>query len=551
LVPKELHEYLKVFEKKASERMPIRKPWDHAIETVEGYQAKKSKIYPTSPEEQKEISDFLTDQTRKGYIRPSKSPQTSPVFFVGKKDGKKRMVQDYRYLNENTIKNNYPLPLIGDLVDKVGKAKLFTKLDLRWGYNNIRIKEGDEWKAAFTTPFGSFEPLVMYFGLTNSPATFQTMMNEIFKDMIHEGKIVVYIDDILIYTDTMEGHVEIVKEVLKRLEENDLFVKPEKCSFWVEEVEFLGMIIGKNGIRMSPDKVDAVLKWPVPRKVREVQQFLGLANYYRRFIQAFASIAKPLHNLVKKDQQWRWARTEQKAFDELKRKFTEAPLLVPPDTTKRFRVESDASDYATGGVLSQEGDDGKWRPVAYLSKSLNDAERNYDVHDKELLGVIRCLDAWRHYLEGCKHKFEIWTDHKNLEYFTSAKKLNRRQARWSLFLTRFEFALVHKAGATMGKADSLSRRPDHKEGVQDDNKDVVMLKPEVFTIRALQQGHVLINGEENRILKKIRNAKDHDESVVKAVEEMKKAGIKILKEGEWQLEQDLVLTLEKYMCQMM
>jgi hypothetical protein len=309
-------------------------------------------------------------------------------------------VQDYRYLNLWTIKNNYPLPLIGELVDKVGKAKIFTKLDLRWGYNNIRIKEGDEWKAAFTTFLGSYEPLVMYFGLTNSPATFQTMMNDIFQDMIAEGKIVVYIDDILVYTNTKEENIRLTRKVLKRLKENDLFVKPEKCNFWEEEVEFLGMIVGRNGVKMQKDKVKAILDWPTPKSVKDVQRFMGLANYYRRFIKDFAKTARPLHDLVRKDKEWQWTSKEQQTFNELKDKFTSVPLLVPPDMTLRFRIESDASDYATGAVLSQYCQDGNIRPVTFLSKSLNEAERNYDVHDKELLGVIRALEEWRHYLEG-------------------------------------------------------------------------------------------------------------------------------------------------------
>jgi len=179
MVPEKFHQWIKVFRKKQSERMPTRKLWDHAIEVKEGFVPRKGKVYPLSREEKGEVHEFIQEQLRKGYIRPSKSPQTAPVFFVGKKDGKKRMVQDYRYLNEWTIKNNYPLPLISDVLENIGTKKVFTKMDLRWGYNNVRIKEGDEWKAAFTTPEGSFEPTVMFFGLTNSPATFQAMMNEL------------------------------------------------------------------------------------------------------------------------------------------------------------------------------------------------------------------------------------------------------------------------------------------------------------------------------------------------------------------------------------
>ena len=255
MVPRRFHKYLKVFEKKDSERMPTRKTWDHVIDLREGFVPKKGKIYPLSRVEREEVQEFVKDQLRKWYIRPSKSLQTSLVFFVLKKDGKKRIVQDYRYLNSWTIKNNYPLPLISDLIDSIGKKKVFTKMDLRWGYNNVRIKEGDEWKAAFSTPEGSFEPTVMFFGLTNSPATFQAMMNDLLRDLVIEEKVAVFIDDVMVVTETEEGHDEIVEEVLKRLEENDLFVKPEKCVWKVREVGFSGVIIGKDGVRMEKEKV--------------------------------------------------------------------------------------------------------------------------------------------------------------------------------------------------------------------------------------------------------------------------------------------------------
>jgi hypothetical protein len=264
MVPEEYHEYLSVFEKGESERMPLRKPWDHGIELKKGFVPKKSKVYPLSPQEQDEVDSFLNEQLRKGYIRPSKSLQTSPVFFIPKKDLKKRMCTDYQYLNEWTVKNAYPLPLIAEIIDKVGTAKVFTKMDLRWGYNNVRIKEGDEWKGAFATRRGSFEPLVMFFGMTNSPSTFQNMMNDILKEEIDEGEVLVFIDDIVVFTETEKGHEEVVKRVLKKLKENDLFLKPEKCAFKVREVEFLGMILGPDGVKMDPSKINAITSWPHP-----------------------------------------------------------------------------------------------------------------------------------------------------------------------------------------------------------------------------------------------------------------------------------------------
>jgi len=471
MVPRRFHKYLKMFEKKKSERMLMRKTGDHVIDLREEFVPKKGKIYPLSRVEREEVQEFVKDQLRKEYIRPSKSLQISLVFFVLKKDGKKRMVQDYWYLNSWTIKNNYSLPLISDLIDSIGKKKVFTKMDLRWGYNNVRIKERDEWKAVFSMPERSFEPTVMFFGLTNSPATFQAIINDLLRDLVVEEKVAVFIDDVMIATETEEGHDEIVEEVLKRLEENNLFVKPEKCIWKVKEVGFLG-------VRMEKEKVQGVIEWPVPKSMKDVQKFLGLANYYRQFVKDFATIAKSLHETTRKDKKWNWGERQQKAFEELKRRFTTEPVLVTPDLDKEMRVEADASDFATGGVLSMKCEDERWRPVAYISKLLNEAERNYEIHDKEMLAIIRCLEAWRHFLEGAKGRFKIWIDHKNLEYFMKVQKLNRRQARWSLYLSRFDFTLKHVAGKSMGRANSLSRRVDWAEGVEKDNENQVMLKEE-------------------------------------------------------------------------
>jgi len=281
--------------------MPTRKVWDHAINLKEIFKPQKERIYLLSKNEREEVQNFVEDQLRKRYIRLSKSPQTSPVFFVGKKDGNKRMVIDYRNLNDQTVKNNYPLLLITDLIDNMRSKRVFTKIDLWWGFNNIRIKEGDEWKEAFTTHMGSFEPTVMFFGITNSPATFQAMMNEILRDMINEGKVAAFVDNVLVGTEMEEGHDEIVEEVLRRLEENNLYVKPEKCAWKVRKIGFLEVVIEPSGIEMEKEKVDRVLSWPEPRNVKDVGKFLGLANYYRRFIKNFTQVARPINVLTRKD----------------------------------------------------------------------------------------------------------------------------------------------------------------------------------------------------------------------------------------------------------
>jgi len=239
----------------------------------------------------------------------------------------------------------------------MGTKRVFTKMDLRWGYNNIRIKEDDEWKAAFTAHIGSFEPVVMFFGLTNLPATFQTMMNNIFRDLINKGDVTTFIDDVLVGTETEEGHDELVEEILRRLEEHDLYVKPEKCEWKVREVGFLGVVIGPDGIKMEKEKVRGVLEWPTPKCVKDVQKFLGLANYYRRLVKDFVEIARPMHRLVHKQERWNWGAEQEKAFSRLKKIFTLEPVLAAPDLDKEMRVEADMLDYATGRVLSMKCED--------------------------------------------------------------------------------------------------------------------------------------------------------------------------------------------------
>ena len=464
-----------VFTKSTFDQLPPRRSWDHAIELKGDMKPLTSKVYPLSKSEQIALDEFVEEHLTSGRIRPSKSPFAAPFFFVKKKCGSLRPVQDYRRLNDMTIKNRYPLPLVSELMDKLKGSRYFTKIDIRWGFNNIRIKEGDEHKAAFITNRGLFEPLVMFFGLTNSPATFQAMMNDIFRDLISAGHVIIYMDDILIFTDDIATHRLITRQVLQILLDNNLSLKLEKCVFEVEEVEYLGVIIAHGTMRMDPKKIEAVASWPTPRNKKDVQQFLGFVNFYRRFVRNFARLATPLNRLCGSSP-WVWSSTEQEAFLALRKAATEGPVLSLPIDDAPFRVEADSSGYATGAVLSQLQDN-HWRPIAYYSKGLNDVERNYDIHDRELLSIMRALADWRRYLHGSTTPFEIYTDHKNLQYFMTNQKLNRRQARWSLELAEFNFTLIHKPGTSMICADALSRRPDHDKG-ENDNIDMTLLKPE-------------------------------------------------------------------------
>lgn len=477
LVPEQYRTFTDVFTEDMFQHLPEHRSWDHAIELVADAQPYAGKVYSMTLDEQKALDQFLEDNLKTGRIRPSKSPWGAPFFFVKKKDGKLRPVQDYRKLNDLTKKNRYPLPLISELIDKLKRAKYYTKLDIRWGYNNIRMKEGDEEKAAFIMNRGLYEPLVMFFGLTNSPATFQTMMNDIFRELILQGKVIVYLDDILIFSEDLDEHRRIVKQVLEILRKHKLTCKPDKCEFEVVETEYLGHIIGHGSVRMDPAKVAGVTDWPVPKSKRDVQQFLGFANFYRRFVKDFSKIAGPMTKLTGQAE-WAWGPEQQEAFERIKTAMTSAPVLAVPNNEDPFKVECDASKYALGVELAQK-QDGQWRTIAYLSKSLSPAERNYEIYDREMLAVMTALDEWRHFLMGAAHTFEIHSDHKNLEYFRKPQKLNQRQARWVTELSNYHFTLLQKPGKTMVKGDPLSRRPDHDKG-DNDNTDVQLLKSHWF-----------------------------------------------------------------------
>jgi hypothetical protein len=307
--------------------------------------------------EQKTLDQFIKENLDKGYIVPSKSPMALLVFFVKKKTGDLRLIQDYRKLNSITVKNCYPLLLSLDIISKLRDAKIFTKFDVCWGYHNVRIKEGNEWKATFITNQGFFEPCVMFFGLTNSPATFQALMNAIFADLIAEGKVAVYLDDILIWSSTLEEHWKIVHEVLRRLEEHDLYLCSEKCEFEQSHVDYLELVISPGKVSMDPIKVKAVRNWTPPTKLKEVRSFIGFANFYRCFIKDFSKICRPLHNLTKKDVPFVWSPTQQAAFKTLKAAFTSKPVLAIWSPTRPTRIKVDASGYATGGAISQKCND--------------------------------------------------------------------------------------------------------------------------------------------------------------------------------------------------
>ena len=347
--------------------------------------------------EDQAVQEFIKNKLEKGYIHISKSPYTSSFFFIKKKDSKLQPVQDYWKINALTVCNQYPLPLITDLIHDLSNAHIYTKLDVRWGYNNVCIREGDEPKAVFKTRYGLFKPTVMYFGLTNSPAMFQTMMNYIYCDVILKHKplgmtIHIYMDDIGIATCmTMDDHIATVMDILTVAHEHDLYFKPEKCTFHAPSMDYLGVILEKGVTCMDPAKIAGMDTWLIPKNVTEVWKILGFLNFYCPFIWGFAQIARPLHKLTCKDEEWHWGQEEQDVFDTLKGRVTAELVLAHAMLDDQFELEVDTSGYAVGAVLLQQKEDNKKHPIGYYSAMLNEAQWNYDIYDLELLAIVMAL----------------------------------------------------------------------------------------------------------------------------------------------------------------
>lgn len=465
-IPQELQGYADVFSNEQARALPVFKEGDHAIDIESGKEPPYGPLYNLSQNELAELRRYLDDALEKGWIRRSISSAGAPILFVPKKDGGLRLCVDYRGLNAVTLKNRHPLPLITETLDRLSGSKIFTKLDLKDAYHRIRIKEGDEWKTAFRTRYGHFEYLVMPFGLANAPATFQAYINRALVGLV-DTTCVVYLDDILIYSNDPSQHWNHVKQVLERLRQFSLFVNLKKCQFGTQRVEFLGFIVSTDGIEMDPERVATIRDWPRPKTYRDVQVFLGFANFYRRFILGYSDIAAPLTSLLKGSKEGKktgpldWTEEAEEAFQTLCSTFASAPFLRHFDPTKPLRVETDASNYALGAVLSQPDQDGHWRPVAFWSRKMIPAEQNYETHDQELLGIVAAMKQWRHYLEGSGFPIEVWTDHNNLKGFMRQKELNARQARWALKLAAYDFEIFHRPGKS-NPADAPSRRPDYE-----------------------------------------------------------------------------------------
>ena len=430
--------------------LPPDRDVEFTIELLPGTAPISVTPYRMAPTELRELKTQLQELLEKGYIRPSISPWGAPVLFVKKKDGTLRLCIDYRQLNRVTIKNKYPLPRVDDLFDQLQGARVFSKIDLRSGYHQLRIANADVPKTAFRTRYGRYEFLVMPFGLTNAPAVFMALMNKVFQPYLDKF-VIVFIDDILVYSRDEEEHANHLRLVLQTLREKQLYAKFNKCEFWLEQVVFLGQLVSGEGIKVDPKKIEAVLNWEPPKNVPELRSFLGLAGYYRCFVEGFSIIAAPLTKLLRKHVEFKWTEACQNSFEELKAKLTTALVLASPSGTGGFVVYNDASYQGLGCVLMQHG-----RVIAYASRQLRPYEISYPTHDLELATVVYALKIWRHYLYG--ETFQIFTDHKSLKYLLSQKELNMRQRRWLELLKDYDCTNEYHPGKANVVADALSRK---------------------------------------------------------------------------------------------
>ncbi|KAJ9525459.1 hypothetical protein QJQ45_003135 [Haematococcus lacustris] len=432
--------------------LPPDRPVGHTIPLEPGNRPPATPMYRLSKPEHDELKQQIQDLLAKGMIEPSSSPYAAPVLFVQKKSGELRMCIDYRQLNKITLRDQYPLPRIDDLFDKLSGCKVFSSLDLQAGYHQIRITPEDVPKTAFRTPEGHFQFKVLCFGLTNAPATFQRVMNDAFATVLGKCALV-YLDDILVMSRSVQDHLLHLKQVFELLRKNKLYAKLSKCEFMRYTLKFLGHLVTSGGIAVDPDKVSTIANWPITQSLQGLQSFLGAANYVRKFVCNFSNIAAPLTNLCGKGGQsfpWHdWPEVPLTAFNALKAAIAAVPMLRLPDHTKPFQVYCDASLQGLGAVLMQDG-----YPLAYLSRKLSPAEINYTTGEQEFLSLVTACKEWRCYLEGVP--FTLFTDHQPLVALPTQKVLSRRQARWMEFMSRFSYSLVHIAG-TVNPADPLSR----------------------------------------------------------------------------------------------
>ena len=421
-----------------------------------------------SPAEIDAATQWVRDEVAAGRMEPSTSEWAAQLVIVAKRNEKGevsgwRICGDYRSVNDVTKADAEPLPLVQTVFDQLAGMRYFSKLDLLKGFNQIPVERKSRELMAVSTPAGLYQPTVMPFGVKNAPGTFQREMRRVLDGRLNRG-VFVFIDDIIVYSRTEAEHVELVEFVLSQLEKEGYFAHPGKCQFLQSEVNFLGHVVNRAGVSMQQHKVAAIASWPTLQSVRDVRSFLGLAGFYRRFVEGFSRIAQPLTDLtqVADGKGFSWGDREQSAFDELKRALTSAPVLAHPDPQRQWTVQTDASGYAIGAVLSQVQEDGTTRPVAFWSQKLNSAERNYSATERELMAIVKATEHWRVYLHGSPHPVLLRSDHKPLVYLNGKAELGMRLSRWMEALCDLTFEIGYVKGKDNAAADALSRRSDHE-----------------------------------------------------------------------------------------
>ncbi|GJV40530.1 putative reverse transcriptase domain-containing protein [Tanacetum coccineum] len=444
-----VRDFPKVFPEDLSGLPPTRQV-EFQIDLIPGVAPIAKATYRLAPSEMKELSEQLKELSDKGFIRPSSSPWGAPVLFVKKKDGSFRMCIDYQELNKLTVKNRCPLLRIDDLFDQLQGSSVYSKIDLRSGYHQLRVREEDIPKINFRTRYGHSEFQVMLFRLTNAPAVFMDLINRVCKPYLDKF-VIVFIDDILIYSKNKQEHEEHLKLILELLKKEELYAKFSKCEFWIPKVQFLGHVIDSEGIHVDPAKIESIKDWASPKSPTEIRQFLGLAGYYRRFIEGFSKIAKPMTKLTQKKVKFVWGDKQEAAFQLLKQKLYSAPILALPEGSEDFIAYCDASKKGLGAVLMQ-----REKVIAYASRQLKIHEKNYTTHDLELGAVVFALKIWRHYLYGTK--CTVFTDHKSLQHILNQKELNMRQRHWLELLSDYDCEIRYHPGKANVVADALSRK---------------------------------------------------------------------------------------------
>lgn len=449
----------------------------HEIRTPETVAPIHEKPYRLPQRHRQEITEQMKALERDGVIAPSDSPWNAPLLVVPKKPDvngvvKYRVCVDFRRLNEITVGDAFPLPNIVDILDQLGKSKYYSTLDLAQGYHQVPMKPADREKTAFSTDKGHYEFLRMPFGLKGAPGTFQRLMNKVLIGL-NGLKAFVYLDDIIIYAKDLNDHSNKLREIFQRLRQYNLKLQPLKCEFLRKEVTYLGHLITDEGVKPEPNKIECVKNFPIPKNTKEVKSFLGLSGYYRRFIQNYGQVAKPLTMLLKKDIPYQWSDQCQHAFETLKGLLTQAPILQYPDFNQTFNLTCDASNYAIGCVLSQ-GPIGKDLPIAFASRTLNKAEINYNTTEKELSSIVWGIKVFRPYLFG--QKFNVITDHRALTWLFNLKDPGSRLTRWRLKLEEYQYTILYKPGTANTNADALSRI--HKVTTRSQNKNSDSLTPE-------------------------------------------------------------------------